>query len=164
MQSDQVLKKVVESTYSYREIQKRVRVLKNYLISKLFSSSATLEEEVNSEMQWLSALGNDFYSQFNQQNIYQIFDEVEKRLLNISPITIYLAFEPQKEEIAKIGTWLRENTTTAQIYDFKIDYDLIGGCAIVMNGKYKDYSLRAKIKENTNEVNTIIRSSLVTRH
>lgn len=168
MQKDPILEKIIQSTYTLTDLYKKIRILKKYLISKFFDpnqlgNQQTIDQDLNSELDWLKSLGDEFYSQFNSQNVYQMFEELERKVESISPLTIYLGFEPPKEEIANIGLWLRKNTKGNDIFDLKLDYGLIGGCALVKNGTYKDYSLKNKLKENTNQIGAIIRSSLTAK-
>jgi len=49
--------------------------------------------------------------------------------------------------------WLRENLDQPRlVFDFKVDPSLIGGCAFVYKGVYKDYSLRARISDNKDKI------------
>jgi hypothetical protein len=160
MLEDKILNKIAETTFTLRDMQKRLRVLKIYLIIKLFGTTETPEQEVEAEMPWLNSLGEEFFQQFNKENIYQVFEELEKKLSLISPITIYLAFDPPKEATNSIGIWLRQNTKNHPIFDVRVDPNLIGGSAVSKNGQYKDYSLRSRFAQNNPRITEIIKSSL----
>ena len=164
MQEDQILRKIIEQTYTLRDLVRRTRILKKYLLSKLFTVNEPVDQDVQEEMSWLASLGSEFYNQFNPDNVNQIFAGIEKKIEAYSPVTLYVAFEPGKDDVVGIGNWFRKNTQNQFIFDLKYDPTLIGGCAIVKNGLYKDYSLKAKLQENITEINSIIRSNLTVKN
>ena len=55
------------------------------------------------------------------------------------------------ETIPELGQKIRATFGTV-LFELRFDPDLIGGCALVWKGVYKDYSLRAKIAEKHKEI------------
>jgi hypothetical protein len=152
MQNSPILEKILADTYTLSDLHKRIRTLKTYLLKILFQSSEQIDEPLQSERNWLHSLGDEFYKQFNQQNIYPILEELEKELKNINILVMYLPIDPNKSQIDQIGAFLRKNYGDKFILDMKYDPQLIGGCALVWNGIYKDYSLRASIQNNSQKI------------
>lgn len=139
-----LLETILETTYTLHDLKHRVRVLRSYLELKLFGNeSADFPAE---DMAWLSSLPQDFFSQFQKEKLTSIFTSLEQQINQINPLTIYLAFKPEVAEIAQIYSWVRQNLTTKVVIETKFDPSLIGGVALVWNGVYKDYSLKAKIE------------------
>lgn len=145
---NEILDKVLEDTFTIYEARKRLRNLKNFLVNKLFAQGSKQDELNQEDLDFLNSLDEKFLSNFNKINLYQVFDALEESLNKISPLVIYLPFEIGHKESFQIGIWLRKNYGKNFLFEVKFDPSLIAGCALVWNGIYKDYSLKAKIAEN----------------
>ena len=89
----------------------------------------------------MSGLSSDGFSKMSE--------EVDKFIASLSPLTIYFVFMPEEGQVKEIGEWLRKSLNNPRLlFNVKVDPGLIGGCAVVYKGVYKDYSLKAKISEN----------------
>lgn len=145
-----ILDTILTNTYTIHDLRHRVRILKSHLEDLIFGqikNELTLEDN-----QWILALSQDFIKQFNKENLYSTFKDLEKQLESIKPLTIYLAFEPSNEQIEGIGKWLQSNLTKKQIFEIKIDPSLVAGTALVYNGVYKDYSIRSRINQQSSVI------------
>lgn len=140
----QILDVILTNTYTLPDLKHRVRILKEVLENRIFGGSDLKLAAPDSN--WVETLAKDFLSQFNKDNLYQLFDSMDETINNIPPLVIYLAFEPNEETKAQISQWLRSNLTKKFIFEIKLDPSLIGGAALVWQGVYKDYSLRTKIE------------------
>ncbi len=159
--SDQILNTIIENSYTLHELRKRVRILKAFISKKLYGSDTTeMDLEIRTEINWLYQLGDSFFTQFNQSNFSQLFQELEIRINHLSPLIIYFAFEPNIVELNNVGSWLRKNYGPQFIFDHKLDPSLIAGCALVWKGVYRDYSLRSKIEQNRQGIIQVIRASI----
>lgn len=157
--TDQILNTIIESSYTLHELRTRVRVLKAYLGKKVFGSETDdMDLDIRSEINWLYQLGDQFMSQFNRSNFSEIFTEIENRINHLNPLIIYFAFEPTANELHNVGIWLRKNYGAQFLFDHKYDPTLIGGCALVWKGLYKDYSLKGRIEQNRQAIIEVIRS------
>lgn len=141
-----IYNKILEDTYTFSKLKQRLVLLRNYLTSEVFSAAKI--ELSPEEKEWLDNLGPNFFKSFNKDNVYPLLTGLDETVKKLSPVIIYLAFEPSKEEIREIGTHIRKNFKSIQVFDLKYDPGLIGGCALVLNGIYKDYSLRSLIQAN----------------
>ena len=134
-------------------LKHRVRILKSYLINAIFSSKDTIPSLEQQDLEWLSSPGEDFYKQFNKDNLYTIFNQLEAQITSLKPLIIYLPFESDDNIALQIASFARTKFNNQNIcLDVKYDPNLIAGCALVWNGVYKDYSLRSKIEEKKAEV------------
>jgi F0F1-type ATP synthase delta subunit len=152
MTYEEILAKVLENTYTKQELVKRVRILKSYIKDRIFSSTVTVDNIDASEIEWLSSLEVQFLNFFNKYNIDPIFKTLDEEILKVDPLTVYLAFEPDKQSIRSISHFLKEEYGRYILIDIKFDPNLIAGCALVWKGIYRDYSLRAKITSNRDEI------------
>ena len=141
-----ILDIILESTYTMSDLKHRVRILKNYLETKIYSKTSN-EEIIPADSNWIISLPKDFLDQFNKDNISDTFENLEQAINKIAPLVIYLSIDLNEQVKSKISTWLRQNLTQKIIFETRFDPSLIGGIALTFNGIYKDYSLRARINE-----------------
>lgn len=141
-----ILNLMMENTYTLPDLKHRLRILKEYLEAQVFSKNTSLSFDPE-DSAWLNSLPSGLFSQFNKDNLPDIFTTLEQTIDKISPLTLYLSFEPNKEIVSAISAWLRQNLSQKPILEIKFDPGLIGGCALVKDGIYKDYSLKARIEE-----------------
>lgn len=107
---------------------------------------------------WLNSLDEKFYARFTKENFYKQLQELETQTKKISPLIVYLAFEPGEGENQQLSTWVRQIFGNPQlVIDVKYNPDLIAGCALVWKGVYKDYSLKKKIEDQKEQILAIFR-------
>ena len=147
---DEVLNAILKDTYTYTHLKHRLRVLKSYLISKLFTSTPPPLE--TSDDDWLNSLQPNFYQQFNKDNVYQIFSDLEAKIAQSPKLLVYIPFTAPYQTVAQIGQFIRSLFGKDLLFDTKFNPDLIAGCAISWHGVYRDYSLRAKIDQRKGEI------------
>lgn len=109
---------------------------------------------VSEELEWLNSYGVQFLNLFQKETFYQSFSQIDKMVSELQTLTIYLAFSANPESEKQIGSWLRDNLSTEIVMDVKLDPSLIGGCAFIWKGVYRDYSLRSKIQTNRAQILT----------
>lgn len=161
LQAQAILDKILTGTYTYTDALRRIKAVRQFILDQVFASaigSFTASNEVDTA--WLSSLGADFYGQFNPQNVYELMDQVEKKLNTLQVLVIYLPFEIPQGEVVRVGGKLRAEYGQNFLVDFKIDPNLIAGCALVWNSIYKDYSVRQRIEDNRAQIINIIRGYL----
>lgn len=153
---EELYKAILNQTYTARNLQKRIRVLKMYLLSKLFTQSAqpspSVENEIVEEKEWLESINFKLISQITTQNVYQIFEKLEQRIQLQKVLTIYVGFDLPKDEISRLGVNLRSTYGPDFIFEIKFDPNVIGGVAFVWNGVYKDFSVRSMIEAKKDEI------------
>lgn len=155
----ELLDRILASTYSMTDAIRRLRSVKQFLINQLFASAISeFSADTQADTAWLSGLGADFFKNFNQNNVYQLIEEIDKELKKVQPLVIYLPFEMPAGEVVRVGLYLRKTFGPTFLVDIKIDPNLIAGCALAWNNSYKDYSLRVKISENKLKILEIIKS------
>lgn len=160
-----LINKVLASTYTINDVNRRLRTIKQFILNQLFASALTNFSSANeSDTAWLSSLGAEFYSQFNQNNVYTLMSKLESGINKIQPLIIYLPFDIPEGEVVRVGLKLRAQFGQNFLLDFKIDPELIAGCAFVWNSTYKDYSVRGKIQDHQQEILNIIKGYLNTHH
>ena len=145
---NEVLETILKDTYTVNKLKLRLRILKSYFLKALFGGEAEKEALDQSELNWLNSVPPFFYQKFNKDNVYALFKQAEDKINQLLPVVVYLPFEANDQSIAQIGQFARITfNNTSLLLDIKHDPGLIAGCALVWNGVYRDYSLRAKIEE-----------------
>ncbi len=140
-----LLDTILKNTYTLSQLKHRLSLLKNHLLQTLFGSKELILTEYDSA--WLKSLPSEFFQNFDKNNVYKIFDDLEKQITKLKALTIYLTFEPDEEILSQIGLYTRKVFERVILLDIKYDPRLIAGASLVWNGLYRDYSLRARIEE-----------------
>lgn len=144
-----LLKTFLAQTYSLQQVRRRLRLLRNFLEAKLFKGGDFTKLQTNPyDQQWLQSLGDNFFQNFENEDVYQILSQLEQQINNIPPLTIFIPFDMPEEEILRLGAWLRQNINPNIVFELKLNPDLIGGCALSLKGVYRDYSLKVKIDQS----------------
>lgn len=145
---DEVVKSFLQSNYSTSQIRHRFNTLKTFLQARLFKSPDKIKEIPVEDNKWLNTLDIKILGYFNAYNIDRQLKELEQKLHEVKPVTIFLPFEIPDEEVNNLGLYIRKNFKSDLVIDIKFDGNLIGGAALSWNGSYKDYSVRSLISQN----------------
>lgn len=158
MDITKILDQILSTTYTTHQLNKRLRLLKSFLSEKVFTNQESNKSFFDqADSKWLGSLSSDFFKNFTAANFQDIFKQLEEQTKLITPLIIYIPADLPEEEIAKLSTNLRQNYGQNTIMDIKLDPTLLAGCALVWKGVYKDYSLRAKIAEEKDQVLTVFK-------
>lgn len=146
------LEPILKTTFTQAQLRSRIRLLKSHLLDILFKGSGQTNDLSVQDNDWLKSLPPSFISQFNKDNVYSQFEELEKQINKVQPLTLYLAFEANEEALQKVGMFARKTFNQNLILDIKVDPSLISGAALSWKGVYKDYSLKAKLAVKREEI------------
>lgn len=150
---DQLLDLILQETYTLPQLFRRVALLRKYLSARLFKGDMKLEEiSVKEDYVWLNNLDPSVFTHFNQENHGEIIDNMVKKIDSLKTLIIYMPFELPDNQIPIIGKNLRASYGQNLLFESRLDPSLLGGCALVWNGVYKDYSLKARINNNKQKV------------
>ena len=153
--SNPLFQKILETTYTKRQLERRIRSLKFYISNRLFSpGSSQVQESVDeTELYWIVSLSEDFYANFNKENLEKTLKEFEEEAAKIEPLIIFISFNMPHEEIEALGARLRKKFNKPDfLIDVKHDPALIGGASIVWQGVYYDYSIQKRIRDNRAQI------------
>lgn len=159
---EKILDKILITTYTLASLKRRLKALKSRL-SEHFYGGDTNKSMVDEELDWLNTYGIQFLPDFQKETFYQSMGKIEAIVNKIKPLTIYLSFDPDEEQIKQIGTKVREIYTEKLVIDIKFDPELIGGSAFIWNGVYKDYSIRNTIKQDRQKLLESFKSFLAAK-
>lgn len=147
---DDLFNILLTDIYTLSTLRQRIKVLKSYF-SKIFFGRADLVLNENNIV-WINSLPKDFLEKFDKNNITQSIAELEKKMSQLQPLTVYLPFEANEEAIKLIGGMARKLFNPKLFLDIKYDPMLLAGCALSWKGIYKDYSLKKRIDERKIEI------------
>lgn len=148
---DEVLAIILKDTYTLTQLKHRIRLLKSTLLKTFFGG----EDETipPPDLIWLKSLDAKFYSQFNKDNVYRIFEGLEETVTKLPTLVIYLTFEPGDDTISQLGLSARQTFNLPNLLlDVRFDPGLIAGAALSWKGIYRDYSLRTNIDSKKAEI------------
>lgn len=128
---------ILQDTFVKNAALKKTAVLKDHLLEKVFTAKADPQAA-----KW----------GVTPQNIYEVFDNLEKSIKALEPLVIYLPYELPEEQIIEIGQKLRSDYGKNFLMDIQIDPSLIAGAALSYKGIYKDTSVKQRIIDNQKEI------------
>ena len=114
-----------------------------------FNLEKTLMDQIGIEKKdKLMALLRD-----NQVNIQSaatlkaFLDKLRESIATLPLVPLKLAFEPKEQTLKALTDWFMLNINKQVVFDISIDRSLIAGAAITYNGKFMDFSARAKFDQ-----------------
>ena len=147
-----LLTTILKDTYTLAQLKHRLKILKTQFLETFFGGISLSESNSAQDLNWLKVLPSEIYQKFTKDNVYKIFEDLEKAVTKKQVLTIYLTFEPDDAAISQISTFARKNFGESLLLDTKLDPNLIAGAALSWKGVYRDYSLRAKIDQRKGEI------------
>jgi F0F1-type ATP synthase delta subunit len=163
MEVDLLIHKVLDSTYTKTDLARRTRLLREYLektfftpetheMTKFLINQQATTDDIDTFLSW----GEDFFRTFTHENTYSIMTAIADRV-KVAPIAVlYIPYEPVPAEVIKLGKWFRKQVHQEVLVDLHTDPSLLGGCAFVWKGTYRDYSLRYYMLKRRDEIHKLI--------
>lgn len=161
-----LLETILENTFTKSDLDRRLRLLKEYLVKSLFREVKAgkvtpellnIKSDVASDLEWLENLS---FGHFNRENLHEKLNEIAKMAKDLPTIVINLPIEFTEKEIFDIGSKVRTTFKDNFLIDIKLNPSLIAGCSLVWEGVIKDFSLRAKIEEQKQAILESFKRSL----
>ncbi len=161
---EKLMNTILTNTYTKASLLRRLALFRSFLEHKHYSTSGfkrlkTFFEEkevVEDDAQALQSWSGVFNKRLSRSTFYKKLEAIRKEILSLPSVTVYLPFIAQESELTKIGQWLRAHVKKQMIMDVKVDPALVGGCALVWNGYYRDYSLHRQFKDKREDINQLI--------
>lgn len=164
-----LLETILENTFTKADLERRLRLLKEYLVKSLFRAVKmgkvtpdllNIKVGTSSDLTWLENLPDTFFDHFNRHNLHQILDEIDKLRQDLSTLVIQLPVEFTESELSNIGSRARSLFGKTLLIDTHIDPPLIAGCALAWSGVIKDYSIKGRIDEQKEAILESFKRSL----
>lgn len=154
-----LLDMILEGVYTQTDSLRRLRLLKEQTTVKIFGGSkdqtpnSPIPSDLSDEEQgWLDKTMADISSSINKNNLYQAFNGLEKEIKSIEVLAVFIPFEMPKDEVARLGMYLRQTYGKNFLMELKFDPKLVAGTALSWKGIYKDYSLHQRMLDNQTQI------------
>lgn len=163
MTADQLFTTILHTAYTRADLQRRIRLLREFLEKSFYSPEATdltkfllSKRATTDDIDAFLAWGDSFLDAFNKDNTYKLLNTMSEMIKSIPVISVYIPYEPVPAEVVKLGTWFRRSVGDNILLDIHTDPTLLGGCAFAWKGVYRDYSLRYYMHKRKEEISKII--------
>jgi len=118
-----------------------------------FFTPKTLEEQKQIFRKLPLELGNILIQAFtretitpeNQIRIKREIDELTDKLHTCKSMHLTIAFQANDETITYFSEWVKKNIRKDLLIDLHYDKTIGGGAVIIVDGAYKDYSVRKNL-------------------
>jgi hypothetical protein len=155
---------VLTSSFTTAELRRRLSLARSYLETRLFKPGETVplneyltaQKADPSDVKIMTDWGSDFWNYFTKENTYKVLDKINAEFKKIPVIKIYVPYDADSPEMAKLGTWMRQNIDKTMLVDVRKDETTLGGCSVARNGEYRDFSLRYHLINKRSQIADII--------
>ncbi len=160
-----LLQKILNLTYTKKQIQHRLGIFKEILNLWLFTDNgktplaAVIEKYIadnprlhKDDIEIIHTVMPELEKLIKPENADKQANELLKQLgeglTHNNVVSIYFGFDYDDQVIADIGKWFKTKMGYNYVLEPSFDGNLIGGCAYSYNGIYRDTSIRARIEQN----------------
>ena len=164
MTEEKLLSMLLRETYTKSDILRRLRLLREYLEFKYFSSERQTDlsyflakhnvPEVDIGV--FASFSDEFYASFTKENAYTELTKLSEAVDKQPQIVVLVPYDFGAEEIMRLGRWMRTNIHPQMIIELRNNPTLLGGCAFAYEGYYHDFSLRYYMMKKREEIRAII--------
>lgn len=78
----------------------------------------------------------------NHAVVKEKIEDLREKLHGLRTVQLTLAFAPNDEAISLFSDWIKKNVSPTAIMDLQFDKTIVGGAQIIVDGEYRDYSVR----------------------
>lgn len=72
-------------------------------------------------------------------------NELLDKLRSYKSVKLTIAFQPDEDTITLFSDWFKKNIGKEALIDLQFDKSIVGGAQLIVNGIYKDYSVRKNL-------------------
>lgn len=163
---------LLKTAFTKVEVLRRIRLLRDYLERKFFitgGKAVTLEaflEETHvshDDAVALDEIEKKLGTSLTKEHAYGLTKELSEQAKTLPVVGMFLPAEPNEQEMAKVGEWVRQNLNPTAIIELHISPSFLGGCAMSYNGMYQEYTLDYFMQKNHEEIKKIIEKYVANR-
>lgn len=166
MDEPQILATIISETYTRADLNRRLSYIRSFCEQVLFGSEVNVDlasflkkkGATSMDISVMTGWGDDFFNFFNSKNLYKVLKSLDIDLKSLPVATIYLPYEHSAIEINKLGKWFRDSLNSDILLDIKVNQNLLGGCAFVWKGIYKEFDLHFFLQRSKEELLKIFES------
>jgi|GEM_PF-2467564 len=155
-----IISAMLDNTYTTDDLVERLGLMKKYYGKVLYSegSTNTMDEIIGTEcddhtLQSLQVWVDSFKTNKIQPvAVYEALDAIQEELAGIPKVTLYTPVRFPPEHVERFGKWFRRNVQPNILMNMHVDPRATGGCGVVWDDTYHDYSLRYYIHKDRTRV------------
>ncbi len=114
----------------------------NVVTAEYFSR---LKQELADEL--VRTFTKDLSSEASRNEIESFLKKLQESLRKCKTLQLTIAFHPDEITIAVFSSWVKKNIANNVLLDIQIDKTIGAGALIIIDGKYKDFSIRKKLAD-----------------
>lgn len=164
MTAQELVTIILVNTFTRSDLNRRIHLLREYLEQTYFSQNAgiTLHEFMEnknisaSDAEAMSSWGDQFYKCFTRDTAYDTLKKMGEYIDSAQTLVMYLPYLPDPTDTIRLGRWVRTNVQDNVIIEMKRNPSLIGGCALVWKGIYRDYSMKYFLMKHRDAINSVL--------
>lgn len=142
---------ILENCYTRTEALAKLRTFNDLGQKRIFSNSQESEDDRN------GGFDHDLWKDLNERNFNRTVEKSEEEIKSFPVLTVCLARELPEAEMRMLEEFIQKSFSEKFLIDFRIDSELISGCAIVWRGKYRDFSVRERLQRESEEIKKLIK-------
>lgn len=168
--NEELFKKLTGTIHTVQDLHSVLRILGNFFdtyfskedketsLYKAFTLFVKDSEEAKNLGDVWKGVDTNFLNSFTKENNNAVLHALEDIGRNAPHVVLYVPVLFPYKEIKKLSDWVRKNIGREVFMDMKVDVLSVGGCNIIWNGLYYDYSMQYFIGKKRSEIREMIRS------
>jgi hypothetical protein len=127
-----------------QDFSQRLQSIEGKIFETGFNPETALLEYfgIKKKEMFMNLLRDNKVNAESRLGIKEFIEKIQQKIASLPVLSLVLAFEPQEETLEAFSRWFILNTKKQVLFEIKVDKGLIGGAAILSNGKYLDFSIR----------------------
>jgi F0F1-type ATP synthase delta subunit len=127
----------------------RLSAVSQQVFATNFNLEATLIDQLGLQKKdkFITLLRDNSVKVESNSALQEFFGQIQTQISSLQVATITLAFEPDETALRDLSQWFFQNLNRQVLFEIQIDPDLIGGVAILYNGKYQDLSVKSRFSQ-----------------
>lgn len=155
-----VISILIAHTYTSDDLIERIGFLRDYFGAKLFggkdalSLDAVLPAEVDAHTRVVmrNLVAEFEKSELTAESVYQVLPDIEREVSRLPGVTLYVPVRFPSKQREEFGIWFRRHVQPNLVLTMRVDTRVAGGCAVVWNNVYHDFSLRYHMRAHRAEL------------
>jgi hypothetical protein len=159
---------MLKNTYTTDDLIERLGHMRTYYGIKIFTEGSTkqIEDVLRTECEehTLKRL-KEWEKEFEKSSIqpivvYEALDTVQEEVTGMPTVTLYVPARFSPEDVERFGTWFRENVQPNILMSLRVDPRSTGGCSMIWNHTYYDFSLHYYVQKNREAVTRMLNEKI----
>jgi hypothetical protein len=159
---------MLKNTYTTDDLIERLGHMRTYYGVKIFTegSKKKIEDVLRAECEEHTLMRlTEWEKEFEKSTIqpivvYEALDTVQEEVAGMPTVTLYVPARFSPEDVERFGMWFRENVQPNILMSLRVDPRSTGGCSMIWNHTYYDFSLHYYIQKNREEVTRMLNEKI----